>query len=92
MKHYHLNFSNEDKNTISQIRYENIDEAAIAFVDMCFYIYPQVLDEMFKSEYIGTVYRMLDDEEDSVVMIPSRKLTVGVMRCPYERCASATNN
>jgi hypothetical protein len=90
--HYHLNFSNQDRNVISQIRYEYPDEAAIAFLDMCYYIYPDLLDDDGRSEYFWKLYGILNAEEGQVVMIPSQKLTIGVMRCPYERCSAATDN
>lgn len=92
MKHYHLQFFREDKQVVAQVRYENIDDAVISFIDMCYYIFPDKIDEMFKSEYIGKVFGMLDSEEDSIVLIPTQKLSLGVMRCPYETCSSATDN
>lgn len=92
MKHYHLQFLRENQQVVSQVRYENIDEAVISFIDMCYYIFPERIDTMFKSDYIGHIFSMLNGEEDSIVVMPSSRLSLGVMRCPYESCAAATDN
>lgn len=92
MTHYHLNFANQDREVVSQVRYEHLDDAIISFLDMCYYIFPDRVNPEARSDYVMYLYGLLTEEESNIVMMPSKKLTVGVMRCPYERCSASTDN
>lgn len=92
MKHYHVMFLNEYDRVISRLRYDNIDDAVIFFMDMCYSIYPYEMNPEFRSEHIQHVYALLNEEDDQVVVKPSKKFSIGVLRCPYESCVEATYN